>query len=88
MGAEQEQVHQGEAAVAAGQDLVRCEPEPLSAEPARLRDAVAAAVAAGVDAVFGAVAAVQHAVERVAQRKLVAGRLAAREVEVQALGAQ
>ena len=86
VGAEQEQVHQREAAVAAGQNLVRGKPEPLGAETSGLRDAVAPAVAAGVGTVLRAVTAVEEAVERGAQLELIAGGLAAREIEVQPLG--
>ena len=88
VGAEQEQVHQREAAVTAGQDLFRDESEPLGAETSRLGNAVAPAVAAGVGTVAGPVAAVERTVERNTELELITGGLAAREIEVQPLGPQ
>jgi hypothetical protein len=86
VGRQHEEIHEGQAAVAADQNLGLRDPQPLRRQPPGLGDAVEAAVAAGIGAVLRAVVAGKDPVQRGRQLQLRDARFAPGEIQAQPAG--
>ena len=88
VGRQHEEIHEGEAAVAAHQGLGLGDPQPLRRQGPGLGDPVQAPIAAGVGAVRGAVVPAQDPVQPGRELELRDARLAAGEVQVEPIARQ